>query len=47
MSAKSLKGLIDATKIPKNCLGQSDSLENICSIDIFYYKEQIKAVFIL
>lgn len=37
----------DAPKIQKNRFIQADFSENICSIGIFYYKEQVKAAFIL
>ena len=35
----------DASKIQKNRFIQADFPENICSIDIFCYKEQIKVAF--
>ena len=34
-------------KYTKKCFVQADFPENVCSIDIFCYKEQIKAAFIL
>lgn len=37
----------DVPKIQKKCVIHADFSENICSIDIFYYKERIKAAFIL
>ena len=46
MSAKSLKRLMTCQRY-KKCVIHADFSENICSIDIFYYKEQIKAVSIL
>ena len=39
------KGAKDAPKIQKNRFIQADFPENICSIDIFCYKEQIKVAF--
>lgn len=36
----------NALKIQKNCFIQADFAGNICSIDIFYYKEQIIAAYI-
>ena len=37
----------DAQIYEKKCFVQADFPENICCIDIFYYKERIKAAFIL
>ena len=40
------KEVNDAPKIQKNRFIQADFAGNICSIDIFYYKEQIIAAYI-
>ena len=45
MSAKSLKRLMTRQRYKKNRFIQADFPENICSIDIFCYKEQIKVAF--
>ena len=45
MSAKSLKRLKTPQRYKKNRFIEADFPENICSIDIFCYKEQIKVAF--
>ena len=47
MSAKSLKRLMTCQRYKKIALYRQIFPENICCIDIFYYKERIKAAFIL